>query len=105
MGFAALYPSYKSLSRNRDRHALALEHLDQLPGREHLADDVAAADELALHIELGNGRPLGEFLDPLAQRRIGKDVDALEGDVEMVQHLDHRGGEAALGEDRGAFHE
>src|SRR6185437_7160300 len=105
MGFAPLYPSYKSLSGDRDRHALALEHLDQLAGGEHLADDVAAADEFALHIKLGDGRPLGEFLDPLAQSRVGQDVDALEGDIEMVQHLDHGGGEAALREDRRALHE
>src|SRR5664279_6351939 len=41
------------------RHALVLERLLQFAGLEHLAHDVAAADELALHVELRNGRPVG----------------------------------------------
>ncbi len=42
----------------RDGDALLGEQLLQFAGLEHLADDVAAADELALHIELRNGRPV-----------------------------------------------
>src|SRR5690606_582028 len=37
--------------------ALVLEEVLQLARLEHLADDVAAADELALDVELRNGRP------------------------------------------------
>ena len=40
-----------------DRHA---DELLQLAGRIHLADDVAAADELPVDVELWNRRPLGE---------------------------------------------
>jgi hypothetical protein len=42
----------------------------QLAGLKHLAHDVAAADELALDVELGDGRPGGEVLDALAQARV-----------------------------------
>ena len=38
--------------------ALLLEQALQLAGLEHLADDVGAADELALHVELRDGRPV-----------------------------------------------
>src|SRR5689334_22530438 len=40
--------------RSVDRHALLGEELLQFAGLEHLADDVAAADELTLDVELGN---------------------------------------------------
>src|SRR2546421_630957 len=49
-----------------DRQALLLEQALQFAGLEHLAHDVAAADELALHVELRNGRPAGIGLDALA---------------------------------------
>ena len=38
--------------------ALVVEQLLQLALLEHLADDVAAADELALDVELRDGRPV-----------------------------------------------
>ena len=40
-------------------HAASLEQLAQLARAVHLAHDVAAADELALHVELRDGRPAG----------------------------------------------
>src|SRR5512145_1926036 len=49
-------------------HALLGEELLQLARLEHLGDDIAAADELALDEQLRNGRPVGIFLDALAQR-------------------------------------
>ncbi|MBK7815290.1 MAG: fructosamine kinase family protein [Rhodocyclaceae bacterium] len=36
----------------------------QFAGLEHLVHDVRAADELAPDVELGNGRPVGEFVMP-----------------------------------------
>jgi len=39
----------------------------EFAGLEQLADDVAAADELALDVELGNGRPVRIGLDAVAQ--------------------------------------
>src|SRR5690606_1448345 len=50
--------------------AAGLQQLLQLAGLEHLADDVAAADELALNVELGDRRPAREVLDALAQAGI-----------------------------------
>src|SRR5579883_571454 len=104
MGIATLHPSY-DLRRCVDRDALGLQQLDQLTGLEHLANNIAAADEFALHIELRDGRPVGEFLDPLAQARVAQHVDAFERDAEMVQQLDHGSGEAALRKDGRALHE
>src|SRR5918993_2998896 len=69
--------------------ALVGEELLQLAGLEHLAGDVAAADELALHVELGNGRPVGVVLDALAHSLVLKHVDALVGHAEVVEDLDH----------------
>src|SRR5262245_20667669 len=57
--------------------ALAVQQVAQFARGEHLADDVAAADELALDIELRDGRPLAEVLDALTQGRIGQHIDAL----------------------------
>ncbi len=45
--------------------ALLGEKLLKLAGLEHLADDIAAADEFALHVKLGNGRPVRKVLMPL----------------------------------------
>src|SRR6266567_8215768 len=60
-----------------DRNALVLEEVLQLAGLEHLADDVAAADELTLHVELRDRRPLRIGLDALAQVVGFQHVDAL----------------------------
>src|SRR5262249_23047049 len=76
-----------------------------LAGLEHLADDVAAADELALDVELRDGRPLAEVLDALAQLRVDQDVDAVELHAELAQHVDDGGREPALREHRRALHE
>src|SRR6266705_2827161 len=68
-------------------HALVLEQALQLAGLEHLADDVAAADELALDVELRDGRPAREFLDALPQLVVLEHVEALIGHAEIVEDL------------------
>ena len=50
-----------------DGHALLVEQGLEFASLEHFTDDVAATDELALDVELGNGRPARIFLDALAQ--------------------------------------
>src|ERR1700751_5137838 len=70
------------------RNALVLEQRLQLAGLEHLADDVAAADELALDIELRDGRPVGIGLHPLPQFVGFQHVEALIGDADIIQDLD-----------------
>ena len=61
------------------RHAGLLDlHADeflQLSGRIHLADDVAASDELPIDIELWNRRSLVERLDPIPDLGGTKRID------------------------------
>src|SRR6187551_3889110 len=83
-----------------DGNAFFFEELLQFAGLEHLADDVAAADELALDIELRDRRPVRIFLDPLTHRRVGQHVHAFELDPHMAEDLHHRRREAALREYR-----
>ena len=45
--------------------ALHADELVQFSGGIHLADDVAASDELPVDVELWNRRPLGERLDSI----------------------------------------
>src|SRR5215469_11151193 len=87
------------------RDAFFDEHVLELAVFVHLADDVAAADELALDVELRNRRPVGEFLDALTDRRIGEHVDTFELDAQLREDLHDAGGEAALWENRRALHE
>jgi len=96
-----LWPSRLLLHRD----ALAVEQLLQLAGLEHLADDVAAADELALDVELRDGRPVAVDLDAFAHGVVGQHVDALVGHAEVAEDLGDLAGEAALREVRRAFHE
>jgi len=77
----------------------------QLARAVHLADDVAAADEFALHIELGDRWPIREALDALAQGVALQDVHAGEIHPQMVEDLHHRGREAAARLVRHALHE
>ena len=72
---------------------------------EHLLDDVAAADELALHIELGDGRPVREFLDALADFGIREHVDGFELHAELGKDVDDGRREAALRHNGRALHE
>jgi hypothetical protein len=63
---------------------LFLEQGLQLTGLEHLLDDVAAADELAVDVELGDGRPVGEGLDALAHVVALQHVHADKGHAEVI---------------------
>jgi uncharacterized SAM-binding protein YcdF (DUF218 family) len=76
----------------------------QLAARVHLAHDVAAADELPVHVHLRDRRPVGVGLDRLALLGLGQDVDRLEGDADLGENADGRGGEAAHREPRRALH-
>src|SRR5688572_21743005 len=59
----------------------------QLARLEHLLHDVAAADELALHVELRDGRPVGELLDALADLRVLQHDDG--GEVFYAAGIEH----------------
>src|SRR5689334_14551765 len=76
--------------------ALVLERLLQFAGLKHLADDVAAADELALDVKLRDGRPVGIFLDALPQLGRLQNVQAFVRNAEMVEDLHDLPGKSAL---------
>src|SRR3954470_5761201 len=80
------------------------EQFLKFTGLVHLADDVAATQELTLDVELGDRRPTAELLDAFAQARVGEHVDALELDAKVGQHLHHGRRETALREHRRALH-
>src|SRR5512144_1701225 len=84
---------------------LPTEELLQLARLVHLAHDVAAADEFALHVELRNRRPVRVILDPLADLRVGEHVDGeILPDAAQRKHLHGSRGKAALRHLRRALH-
>jgi hypothetical protein len=88
--------------------ALAADHLLQFPAFIHLHHDVGAADEFALHVELGDGGPVAVFLDASADFWIFEHVyrgDAFGIYAHGFEDLHGAAGEAALGEAGVAFHE
>ena len=85
--------------------ALDPQHLLELAALVHLQDDVAAADELAVHVELGDGRPAGVLLHALPNGRIGEHVEGLVLGEIVVEHVHHPRAEAALGGPAMPLHE
>ena len=71
----------------------------------HLDENVGSPHEFTLHINLGNGGPIGEFLDALSDLHVGEHIKGFKTDPECVQNLHHVVGETALGHQFGAFHE
>ena len=71
----------------------------------HFHHDIAAAEKLALDVELGDGRPIGIALDARADLGILQHVHAVIGHGQMVENGDGAAGEATLREQRAAFHE
>src|SRR3989442_12881815 len=61
-----------------------------------LADDVAAADELAVHVDLRDRRPVGEALDRVALLGRAQNVDRVERLAEVLKDLRRRRREPAL---------
>ena len=84
---------------------LSAKKLLQLAGLEHLADDVAAADELALDVKLRNGRPVRIGLDAVAQLGGFQNVQALVADPDVIEDLHHLTGKTALRKLRRPLHE
>ena len=71
----------------------------------HLQQNIASAHELALEVDLRNGRPIRKVLDALPQSLVLEDVVRREGNVVHAEDLDHGVGEAASGLLGYAFHE
>ena len=65
---------------------LDAEGFGELAGVEHLLDDVGAADQLAVDVELREGLPVGDLGGDFAQRlQGGEDVDRAVVDVDLVE--------------------
>src|SRR6478609_3578107 len=70
----------------------------EFAGLEHFADYIAAADEFAFDVELRDRRPVGVFLDALAQFGRVQNVHAFIVGADIVEDLDHLAGKSALRE-------
>src|SRR6185437_13124685 len=77
----------------------------QLTALVHLQGDVAAADQLAVDVELRVGRPVGMPLERFAHLRLLEDIDVLELRSHGAQGCHRLRGKAALRKVRRAFHE
>src|SRR5690606_24643418 len=100
LSFRHLLPESRAMLPHNPDYAIALEGewsgglLDRDPGTlemaleftglEHLAHDVAAAHELALDVELGDGRPVGKDLDAVAQLGVREHIGAAVFDAEII---------------------
>src|SRR5215217_9782021 len=73
-----------------------LHVLLQFARLEHFAGDIGAANEFALHVELGDRWPVRIGLDAVAQLRAFEHVGAVKIDAKIAQDLDDLAGEAAL---------
>ena len=84
------------------------ERLGQLAVLVHLHHDVRATNEFALHVELGNGRPVAVFLDALANTVIFQHVHCFYGlgiDTAGLQDLNGAARKTTLGKAGVALHE
>src|SRR6267142_2023557 len=70
----------------------------------HLRDDVAASDEGAVDVELGDRGPVRERLDRLADLRVCQHIDGVKRHAIVCKRSDNCGREAALRTRRAAFH-
>src|SRR4051794_13233969 len=84
---------------------LRAEKVGQLAGLVHLGDDVAAADELAVHEQLRDRRPVRDRRELLADARVGQDVERRVAHAERVQRARRPHREAARGLLGRALHE
>ena len=92
-------------SRGSGRSGVAGHERLKLTALEHLEEDVAAADELPVDVELRDGRPVRERLDALTDLRVLEDVDLLELGAAATEDLDRAVAEPALREVPRALHE
>src|SRR2546427_2690734 len=88
-----------------ERDALLLQQALQLARLKHFADDVAAADEFALDVQLRDRGPFGIGLDALAQIVRFEHVQALIAHAEMIENLHYLPGKSAHRKLRRALHE
>ncbi|AMW35412.1 hypothetical protein AY555_09750 [Haematospirillum jordaniae] len=88
-----------------DGYSLVLEQLNKLAVCCHFAHDITAADEFPLDVQLGDGRPVAEFLDALAKFVAVQNIDTFEINAEVTENLNDSSGKTALRKVWGPFHE
>src|SRR6266550_829638 len=102
---AAMKPSATAAAR---MEALSLDRRQQLlqfARLVHLAQDVATADELAVHVELRNRRPVGKLFDAFAKLIVLQHVERrIVRNAATFEDLCHGRRESALRKLRRAFH-
>src|SRR5947209_8939310 len=95
----------RSLGRRLLRPGVQPQRLLELAGLVHLHDDVAAAHELAVDEQLGDGRPVREGRKLLSDPRVRQDVDGRERLSYRLQDGHRTGREPAGRLVRRSFHE
>ena len=72
----------------------------QLAVFKHFLDNVRATNELALDIELRNGRPVRILLDPVMYGTVSQHVNGCKTNFALLQDLRSQTGETTLREIR-----
>src|ERR1700733_16318552 len=91
--------------RYRGDRARLLQQLLELTVAIHLERDIAAADQLAVDVQLRVGRPVRVTFERLAQFRIVEDIDVMKLGAKVAQRCDRLGRKSALRKVGVAFHE
>src|SRR5690349_4489002 len=81
-----------------------VEHFLQLARLEQIQRDIAATNQLALDVELWEGRPVGELGQRTINLFIFVNIDEGERHIAGLQRLCRARGESALRKIRGTLH-
>lgn len=81
------------------------EHLLEFVLLVHFDQDVGAADEFPVHIDLGNRGPVRVCLNALTDFLVREHIKGFKGHAELVENLNNIVGEATLGHEFIALHE
>src|SRR5262245_47656694 len=84
---------------------LSTEHAAELAAFVKVRHDVGAADELTVHVQLRERRPVRVLLQTLTKLGVGENVHVTKVDAAFLQDPDHVRAEAALREMLRALHE
>src|SRR5437764_622478 len=81
----------------------AIDQSLELSAFGEVGDDVAAADELSVDVDLGNRRPARVLLDPVTDAGVGEHVDGVHL-AQGLEQAERPGAEAARREQGVALH-
>ncbi|KAG5717687.1 hypothetical protein E4T56_gene1843 [Termitomyces sp. T112] len=97
--------SFANAAKGLRGQTVLLQQALKLAGLVHFHHDVAAAQKFALHIELGDGRPIRIGLDALTDFHVLQHVNRMIGHAQMFENGNRAAGKTTLREKRGALHE